>query len=156
MELSGHLDFAVVLQKKKKRISNRENKKKIERGGKEVRGVPSARGKRELWGGGRGGGQKNRHLHFKGEFAWDLADYGVCFEVAPRVHASHALRGRLERKDIHGLRSLGLGPAQKALADLLLRRNGRHLIVKSEWNSDARARAEAAAIFASARTARPP
>ena len=51
MELSGHLDFAVVLQKKKKRISNRENKKKIERGGKEVRGVPSARGKRELWGG---------------------------------------------------------------------------------------------------------
>ena len=52
MELSGHLDFAVVLQKKKKRISNRENKKKIERGGKEVRGVPSARGKRELWVGG--------------------------------------------------------------------------------------------------------
>lgn len=50
MELSGHLDFAVVLQKKKKRISNREKKKKkkIERGGKEVRGVPSARGKREL------------------------------------------------------------------------------------------------------------
>ena len=42
------MDFAVVLQKKKKRISNREKKKKIERGGKEVRGVPSARGKREL------------------------------------------------------------------------------------------------------------